>query len=319
MKNEIGQFIFVSLHKRRNCMTDDIIPQKDYNPTTLRQLQLKCLEILDIVVKICQNNNITYSLCGGSVVGAHLYKGFLPWDDDIDLMMTRENYNKFISIAEKQLPEGFSIVNYQNSDYTKNNNYNFSKILNDRTTLVQTDGQIMGIFVDITVYDRIPKGLLKHIDLLLYKRAMTIGTGKLPGNNLKNKIRDLLLGTIFSNRRKYMFFFQKVVEFLGSISKHYTYRELFGAYYYKNLIPYKPSIFENYSHIEFEGRNVMIVRDYIDYLQTRYKRTDFHEPKEKQFPTHFHYTNFELPYKEYIANQNQLDASSPQIDPSIKA
>ena len=50
-------------------MTDDIIPQKDYNPTTLRQLQLKCLEILDIVVKICQNNNITYSLCGGSVVG----------------------------------------------------------------------------------------------------------------------------------------------------------------------------------------------------------------------------------------------------------
>ena len=69
----------------------------------LRQLQLKCLEILDIVVKICTEHNIKYSLCGGSVVGAHLYKGFLPWDDDIDIMMTRENYNRFITIAENKL------------------------------------------------------------------------------------------------------------------------------------------------------------------------------------------------------------------------
>ena len=66
----------------------------------LRQLQLKCLEILDIVVKICTEHNIKYSLCGGAVVGAHLYKGFLPWDDDIDIMMTRENYNQFLVIAE---------------------------------------------------------------------------------------------------------------------------------------------------------------------------------------------------------------------------
>lgn len=76
----------------------------------LRQLQLKCLEILDIVVKICTEHNIKYSLCGGSVVGAHLYKGFLPWDDDIDIMMTRENYNQFLVIAEKCLPEPYTII-----------------------------------------------------------------------------------------------------------------------------------------------------------------------------------------------------------------
>ena len=82
----------------------------------LRQLQLKCLEILDIVVKICQEHNINYSLCGGSVVGAHLYKGFLPWDDDIDIMMTRDNYNRFLEVAKNSLPNDYSIVNYQNSD-----------------------------------------------------------------------------------------------------------------------------------------------------------------------------------------------------------
>ena len=269
----------------------------------LRQLQLKCLEILDIVVKICTKHNIKYSLCGGSVVGAHLYKGFLPWDDDIDIMMTRENYNRFITIAEKKLPASFSIINYQNSDFSTTLGINYTKIINDNTTFVQTNGKVMGIFLDITVYDKVPNNALKHIDLFLYKRAMTINTGKLPGLGLKNTIRNFLLSTILSNRRKYLLFFQKAVECIGKSSKHYTYRELFGAFYYINMIPYKPSVFENYTQIDFEGRSVMIVRDYIEYLQTRYERMDFIESKENQVPTHYKYVNFNLPYKEYIKVQ----------------
>ena len=65
--------------------------------STIRQIQLKCLEILDVVDRICKDNHIQYSLCGGSVVGAHLYKACLPWDDDIDLMMTRDNYSRLLS------------------------------------------------------------------------------------------------------------------------------------------------------------------------------------------------------------------------------
>ena len=289
-------------------MTDNVFSPMDIDSATLRQLQLKCLEILDIVVKICQDNGIIYSLCGGSVVGAHLYKGFLPWDDDIDLMMTRDNYNKFLSVAKKQLPDGYSIINYQNSNYTDNFNYNYTKVLNEHTTLVQTNGRIMGVFIDITVYDKVPEGLFRYIDLFLFKRAVTISTGKLPGNGFKNRIRNLILDTIFSNRRKYMLFFQKVVEVLGNTSKQYTYRELFGAFYYPSIIPYKPSLFEHYTHIEFEGRSVMIVRDYIEYLQTRYNRTDFHEPKEKQVSTHYKHIDFEMPYKDYI-QKNQRGKS----------
>ena len=129
---------------------------------------------------------------------------------------------------------------------------------------------------------------------------MTINTGKLPGFGIKNKIRDVLLDTLLNNRRKYLLFFQKTVEFIGKISKHYTYRELFGAFYFINLIPYKSSIFEYYSTIEFEGRSVMIVRDYIEYLQTRYNRYDFNEPEEKKVPSHLAYVDFDMPYKEYI-------------------
>ena len=268
----------------------------------LRQLQLKCLEILDIVVKICTEHNIKYSLCGGSVVGAHLYKGFLPWDDDIDIMMTRENYNKFLDVAKDCLPDGYSIINYQNSDLSTKWKISFTKIVNENTTLVQKNGDVMGVFIDVDVYDKVPEGILKGIDIFLCKRLLTINTGKKPGCNICNRFRNLCLNTILSNRRKFLSFFQKVVELLGKNSRHYTYRELFGAYHGYNMIPYKPSIFENYTTIEFECRSVMIVRDYIEYLQTRYNRTDFHETEDKQVPSHFAYVDYEMPYKEYIKN-----------------
>ena len=270
----------------------------------LRQLQLKCLEILDVVVKICTEHNIKYSLCGGSVVGAHLYKGFLPWDDDIDFMMTRENYNKFLEVAKDCLPEGYSIINYQNSDLSTKWKICFTKIVNENTTLVQKNGDVMGVFIDVDVYDKVPEGILKGIDIFLCKRLLTINMGKKPGRNISNRLRNLCLNTILSNRRKYLMFFQKVAEILGRYSRHYTYRELFGAYHGYNMVPYKPSIFENYTTIEFEGRKVMIVRDYIDYLQTRYNRTDFNEPEERQVPSHYAYVNFNLPYKEYIKQQS---------------
>lgn len=265
----------------------------------LRQLQLKCLEILDIVIKICQEHDINYSLCGGSVVGAHLYKGFLPWDDDIDIMMTRENYNKFLEVAKDCLPEGFSLINYQNSDYSTTLKISFTKIMNENTTLVQENGDVMGVFLDVDVYDKVPEGILKSIDIFLCKRILTINTGKKKGSSINNRLRNLCLSTILSNRRKYLIFFQKVVEILGKLSKHYTYRELFGAYHGCNMIPYRSDIFENYTTIEFEGRPVMIVRDYIEYLVTRYNRTDFREPEENQVVPHYKYIDFNQPYKKY--------------------
>jgi len=271
----------------------------------LRQLQLKCLEILDIVVKILNENDIKYSLCGGTAVGAHLYKGFLPWDDDIDIMMTRENYNKFVKIAPHSLPKGYVFADYHTSKFPEKYGFSFGKVINESTTLIEKPHVIWGVFIDITVYDRIPVSPLRHIDFFLYKLSMSIHQGKMPGKSLKNRFRSLLLDTIFSNKKRYLLFFQWVVESLGR-TKHYTYRELFGAYYFVNMKPYRPSVFENYDSIEFEGKRYMIVRDYIEYLQTRYDRTDFREPEENQHPIHYSYLNFNLPYKEYI-KQHHLE------------
>jgi lipopolysaccharide cholinephosphotransferase len=270
----------------------------------IRQIQLKCLEILDIVHDICTRNGIKYSLCGGSVVGAHLYKGCLPWDDDIDIMMTRENFNKFVKIAPKVLPKGYSLMSYHFCNMFFQGTL---KIIDENTTYVQSNGEVLGVFLDITVFDRVPVNkLLKIIELFFAKRLLTALTGKLPINNLKSRIRNLFVSLFFSNKKKYFMFFEKMACLFSKKCSQYTYSELFFCAY-PQTISYRSSVFENYMMIEFEGKEYMIVRDYIEYLTTRYNRTDFREPKEKQVAPHLILFNPNLPYKDYLKNSECND------------
>lgn len=265
-----------------------------------RDIQLKCMEILEIVDAICREYGISYSLCGGSVVGAHLYGKCLPWDDDIDLMMTREHYNRFLEVAPAKLPEGFSIHSFQlGADFAST----FTKLMNDNTTVVQHDGSVSGVFLDITVYDKVPFGWRGKLDELLWKISQVVMIGKLSGSSLKIKLRNLLLSTVLRSKRAYLQFFRRVVQLLAR-AKEYSYCELFGAYC--NTKRYAPEIFENYTRIAFEGKEYMIVRDYVAYLQCRYERTDFREPKEKQVAPHYQYVDLNLPYRQFLAGKGEV-------------
>lgn len=270
----------------------------------IRLIQLKCLEILDEVDRICRKYNIQYSLCGGSVVGAHLYNGFLPWDDDIDLMMTRENYNHFLAIVQNELSEDYSVHNYQLSEVYWSP---FTKIVNNRTTIVQLDGTVSGIFLDITVYDKIPENRKQKEDIFLWKISQVVSIGKQQGHSIKTLLRNLALTLIFRDERKYLKWFQKRVEKNGKFTE-YHYSELFGAFC--NTKPFDKEIFENYSEIKFENKQYMIVRDYVRYLEIRYDRTDFREPKEKQVAPHYQYVSLDMPYKKYLESRVGSDAKS---------
>jgi len=261
-----------------------------------RQIQLKCLEILKVVDRICRENKIVYSLCGGSVVGAHLYGGCLAWDDDIDLMMTRENYEKFIQCAKETLPDSYVMQNYAVcDDFTTT----FTKIIDKKTTVVQQDGTVSGVFLDITVYDKIPyrkiRKIVFHWKLLQIKLA-----GKRKVKRLKDILENLIVFFSQKNKRKNLLKFQKKIEAWGKGEKDYAYAELFGAYCNTKL--YKPELFENYDEIMFEGENYMIVKDYIAYLENRYERTNFYVSEEEKIAPHYQYVNFDIPYEEFLKN-----------------
>ena len=73
--------------------------------TELRHLQLVILDIIKDIDIVCKNNGIEYYLLGGSAIGAIRHKGFIPWDDDLDICMIREDYERFVKIAVNEFPE----------------------------------------------------------------------------------------------------------------------------------------------------------------------------------------------------------------------
>ena len=76
------------------------------------------MEILEEIDSVCQKHNIQYFAEFGTMLGAVRHQGMIPWDDDMDITMKREDYNKFLKIAEKELPEGYHIISYRNDhDY----------------------------------------------------------------------------------------------------------------------------------------------------------------------------------------------------------
>lgn len=130
---------------------------------TLRKLQLTQLEILKIFDNFCRKHDLKYSLYAGSLLGAVRHKGFIPWDDDLDVCMSRANYDKFIALWKTSPIDGYILQNKENSKYF---DQSFSKLRKDHTTFLQDEWQIgnhhTGIFLDIFPIDRIPNGKLNR-------------------------------------------------------------------------------------------------------------------------------------------------------------
>lgn len=81
--------------------------------TLLRKVQLTQLEIIKEIDLICKNNGIAYFLCAGTALGAVRHNGFIPWDDDLDIMLPRGDYEKLINALSNQLSENYWLQSYQ--------------------------------------------------------------------------------------------------------------------------------------------------------------------------------------------------------------
>ena len=129
------------------------------------QLQVILKEILDYIVDICDKNDLTYFLIYGTALGAYRHKGFIPWDDDIDIGMPRPDYDKFLKIISEKEHPLYEIQNYSNDDLYF---YIFSKMRRKGTLYVEdvldTRFHNNGFFVDI-----FPLDFAENINTLNFK------------------------------------------------------------------------------------------------------------------------------------------------------
>ena len=123
----------------------------------IHDIQEKMLLELDTY---CRENNIEYSLWAGSLLGAIRHKGFIPWDDDVDVIMPRPDYERFLNLLREKPIPGIRLKHHQDDpDYL----LPFVKLIDETTELVEghTKNQKLGVYVDIFPIDGMPESPLK--------------------------------------------------------------------------------------------------------------------------------------------------------------
>lgn len=132
------------------------------------------LNVYREVAQICDKHGLRYYLTDGTALGAVRHKGFIPWDDDFDMSMPREDYQKFIEIARNELPEHLKFVNWENTpEFT----LLFGKVQDTRADFVKSIeaqcGYMLssGIYIDIIPIDGYPKS---RIEKIFVKAAVSV-------------------------------------------------------------------------------------------------------------------------------------------------
>ena len=260
----------------------------NYNYTTdeiLHKTQKCELEIMKELHNFLVDNNLKYSLCYGTALGAVRHKGFIPWDDDIDIVMPREDYNRFLSIWKNT--EKYILVNKDtDNDFTQN----FTKIKNKNTTFLQKEDigrkYHKGIFVDIFPADRIPDGYLKRkifyancLINLLYTRNHNSKS-----NSAIRFVESILLN-VFSENTK-LKILHKSRKFLTKYNSQQNFQYIFLGDLRSCSLIHPANIFDDIILTDFEDTKFFIFKQSDKLLKTVYGNYMELPPEEKQTWTH---------------------------------
>ncbi|GHU75272.1 LPS cholinephosphotransferase [Clostridia bacterium] len=261
----------------------------------IKRLQSKLLSMLSIVISLCEKNGINYTLWEGTLLGAVRHKGFIPWDDDLDIAMTRVEYLKFQEVCKTQLPKDYCLQTYHN---TPDFNQTFAKIVDLNTKYIVDDRDQQnvhnGIFIDIFPIDRVADNWfsIKRLHVLgaLY---LLVSRNYSANMHERNKIRYKSILRILSSVIMYIIslfprqiFRQELEKKLISSRNTATYCYVDLSVYDKLYKLHSCELFDEYKLLTFEGIQVQCISQYDGYLKKTYGDYMRLPPIEQRIPKH---------------------------------
>ena len=260
------------------------------------EIQSIQIKILDEFTRLCDKYRLLYSLGYGTMLGAVRHEGFIPWDDDIDVMMPRKDYEIFVKVALSELKEKIFLQNYRTDP---NSIFTYSKIRMNGTvykeSMISDIDMHHGVYIDIFPLDYVSENLNK--DKVLLKRVYMLS--KLNRYRAKNR-------RYFTENKFHKAFISAVHPFIKKVNNTLIIKEinrltmknpknqkeemtlfLFdGSMYNYKRSKTTSDDFENFVLVKFVNKNYKVIRNYEDYLEKNYGDYMKLPKKEERYPKH---------------------------------
>jgi lipopolysaccharide cholinephosphotransferase len=260
------------------------------------------LDLLNEIDRVCKKHGLKYYFVGGSLLGAVRHKGYIPWDDDVDIALFRDDYEKLLSLKEE-----FSHPYFLQRPGDEGYYYSFIKFRNSNTSCVcdvfKYEKWNQGIFIDIFPIDEY---VMSDIEPN-YKRINQLGIDNSTCMRMSNKglsVEDKIRVENYKGASA-----KENLEEINRIATKYANTGgdcyiimLITLYDYKNKIIQKDEI-KSIEYLDFENTKVPVMNGYKEFLTRLYKDYMKFPPVEERGSWHqFKIINADLPYTEYLCD-----------------
>ncbi len=261
----------------------------------LRQMQLIQLDLLCEIDRICKKCNIRYNIIAGTLLGAVRHKGYIPWDDDADTAMLRDEYNKFRIACETELDKS----KYFFEDHVTTNGYRwgFGRLMRRDTLYVRNGQEHMpyeqGVFVDVFPLDGVPDNYflrcLHCFKCFCIRKTMWSAVGRISD---KRAFMRMWFSLLYKIPEKTLFnIYEKFIE--SSNRKKTEYVRILTFPTPNKAYGYKRKWYEKSAPIEFEGKVFDGIAEYDEYMTFKFGNYMQLPPEEKRTGHHYA-SNFKL-------------------------
>ena len=264
-----------------------------------KRMQAQILHVFKFTVKFLEKHNLRYIACGGTVLGAVRHKGFIPWDDDMDIYMPRADYEKLLDLKKEAQQDGFDVLSLRDKGYY----LPFAKVSDMHTTMWETQEHpfIIGIYIDIFPLDNFSCSEAKLVKI--QKKSLKKFYHYLPSVtdfNIRNFIKKTReFDNIYIMLQLQALVLHPVRKFL--LKDFMDYQKWYSSFDGELSVCvtqwagriFKREWFEDTISLPFEDTEVIVPRDYDSYLTCLYGDYMTPPPVEQQVSEHQHfYLNF---------------------------